>query len=434
MGRIENGVYVYQGLPDDLDSLESYQAIKDITCPPLDDEQSIDLLRALFAKQFSLFYSTGLGKTFVASAYMKAIKNLDPSAKSLMVIKKNQEIQTPQKVTSISGLRCKFLSASLEDLPEVSMLDSIDVLMISHDFLNSPKHMERLLYMITSFKALVVDEVHLLSNISEASSAFMLYCLSNRIEYTLGLTATPVTVDVNQFTKVLKVVSPTYIDNYRKLGSELKRFGMGALPPEINDLFKIRERSLANLESNFIYVTPMSHQIGARGVDLFNITKGPGSVNQINVLAEYIKDHRPLKGLVYAWRSSIYSYVIPCLTSMNIRCAGINGKTPKKERLQILEDFENNKYDCLITDIKEALDMDSSYVVFYEFTPHVKQMVGRADRGLNPKPLEVTFMITLKTDEYGYFLRNVYDISQEVEEILGIDFKEVTKASLKYRR
>ena len=434
MGKIENGVYVYQGLPDDLDSLDSYQAIKDITCPPLDDEQSLDLLRALFIKKFSLFYSTGLGKTFVASAYMKALKNLDPSAKSLMVIKKNQEIQTPQKVTSISGLRCRFLSASLVDLPEISMLESIDVLMISHDFLNSPKHMERLLYMVPSFKSLVVDEVHLLSNLAEASSAFMLYCLSNRIEYTLGLTATPVTVDVNQFTRVLKVVSPSYIDNYRKLGSELKRFGLEALPPEINDLYKIRERSLENLESNFIYITPMSHQIGAKGVDLFNITKGPGSVNQVNTLAEYIKDHRPLKGLVYARRSAIYSYVVPCLRAMNIRCAEINGKTPKNKRLEILEDFKNNLYDCIITDIKEALDMESSYVVFYEFTPHIKQMVGRAERGLNPKPLEVTFMITQKTDEYGYFLRNVYDISQEVEEILGIDFKEVTKASLKYCR
>ena len=71
----EDGVCLYQGLPDDIDSLSSYQAIQNITTPPLDSGQCLDLLRSLFAKRFSVFYNTGLGKTLVASAFMKALKS-----------------------------------------------------------------------------------------------------------------------------------------------------------------------------------------------------------------------------------------------------------------------------------------------------------------------------------------------------------------------
>ena len=40
------------------------------------------------------------------------------------------------------------------------------------------------------------------------------------------------------------------------------------------------------------------------------------------------------------------------------------------------------------------------------------------------------FLFTRDTDEYDYFYRNVYLISQAVQDILKIDFKEVTKMDL----
>ncbi|MGL4950164.1 MAG: DEAD/DEAH box helicase [Anaeroplasmataceae bacterium] len=428
---IEDNVYLYKGLPDDLDRLESYEAIKDLITPPLEQGQSVDLLRALFIKRYALFYATGMGKTYISSAYMKALKNKNHNAKFLMIIKKNQEHETPKKISKISGLTCKVFTASKDKVPTINTLDSCDVLMLTHDSLNSIEHMKSLLFIMDRITAIVADEAHLLSNLEEASSSFMLYSLSKRAEYFLGLTATPITSNISQLPKVLKLVAPMYVTNHKQLGYDLKNYGLSALPKQLNDLFTIRDRTYNNHHGIAEFVESMPHQLNAKGKDLFVVTKGNGATKQADKLVELITVRKPEKGLVYVNRKDVYSFIEPYLKSKGIRCAKINGDTSSDDRNKILSDFKYNEYDVILTNIKEALDMDSSYVIFYEFTAHVKQMIGRAERGLNPKPLDVIFMFTKDTDEYDYFIRNVYEISQEVEDILGIDFREVTRLGFK---
>ena len=69
--------------------------------------------------------------------------------------------------------------------------------------------------------------------------------------------------------------------------------------------------------------------------------------------------------------------------------------------------------------------MDGDYVIFYELSVLIKQILGRVERGLTPKPIEILFMFTLCTGEFDYFERNIFDISQQIQEIFGIDCKEV---------
>ena len=107
----------------------------------------------------------------------------------------------------------------------------------------------------------------------------------------------------------------------------------------------------------------------------------------------------------------------------------IRDSTSRKNRLELLEGFRSGVYDCVITNITTALDLDCDWILFYEFTPHVKQFIGRAERGFTSKQLPVMFLFTRDTDEYDYFYRNVYLISQSVQDILKIDFSEVTKLS-----
>ena len=88
--------------------------------------------------------------------------------------------------------------------------------------------------------------------------------------------------------------------------------------------------------------------------------------------------------------------------------------------------------DAIITNTKESLDMDCNYVIFYEYTPHVSQVIGRAERGFNIKPLDIIWMFTDNTGEYDSFIRNQYNISQEIQEILGTDLRDVLR--LKYNK
>lgn len=430
MGYYENDVYLYQGLPDDLDELKSYKAIGEIINPSLDDQQGVDLLRALFAQRFSLFYATGLGKTYVASAYMKAINNANMDSKFIMFIKKNQNKQTPAKIKSISGLKSIVFDASAGRLPRPDHLDKYDIIMMTHDTLNSAPHMKAIQFLLPRIKGVIADEIHLLSNIEEASSAFMLYAISSRVEYFLGLTATPITSDLEQLARIFKIVNPFYEFNHRKLGSALKRGGLNELPKQMLDMFSVRDRS-QNLRNGILDVIPaMPHQVGAKGKDLFVVTKGEGAFSQANRLVQLIKERKDMKGLVYCNRKEVYRFIVPYLSECGIKVAKINGDTSEQDRDYILEEFRKGNLDVVVTNIKEALDMDSNFVIFYEYTVHVKQMIGRAERGLNPKPVDVIFMVTKDTDEMDYFYRNVYSISQEVEELLDIDFSEVTNTTL----
>lgn len=422
----DDGVYYYQGLPDDLDNLESYDALKDIISPPLKDMQSVDLLRALFMGRYAFFYATGLGKTYLSAAFMKGIRNIRPRAKFLMFVKKSQQSQTPKKIYNISGLKCKFYSAKATDILSIDDVDRYDVIMMTHDSLSSFDHIEKLSRCIDRFDGIIADEAHLLANFEEAISAQQVLYMSQRVKYFIALTATPITRDVEQLARVLKIVAPDAVGNYRKLASNLKQMGLAGMPKNLQDLFVVRDRT-SNRKGYAVWVDPMPHQYGASGRDLFKITKGHGAENQGEALVNLIRDKRPLRGIVYVNLTECYDFLKDYLASHGIRAGIINGKvTDQKVRDKILEDFANDRLDVILTNTKEAVDMDCNYAVFYEYTCHVKQVIGRGERGFDPITFEVFFMFTKETEEFDYFKRNVLEISQEVQELLELDYGEIT--------
>lgn len=421
----DDGVYYYQGLPDDLDNLKSYDAIKSIIDPPLTDNQSVDLLKALLFKRTAILYSTGLGKTYLATAFVKALMNKKGNTKTLMFVLKSQEDETPRKIKNISGLRTKMFTGETRPLLNSSDIDNNDVIMMSHSCLTSLDHMDNLLAYINKFDCLIIDEVHKLTNFETSISGFMLYSIAYSFEYVLALTATPITTDLEQFARLLKLVVPNQTGNFRKLGSSLKRSGLGALTSSLHDNYIVRERDISHHNGIADFIKPMPHQVGADGRDLFKITKGPGAYKQANRVFELINERRPRKGIIYANITEIREFLLEELKKRGVKVEGIFGNTKKEDRARILEKFNNNGLETLIINTKESLDMNSDYVIFYEYTPHVKQVIGRAERGFNMKPLDVIWMFTEDTGEWDSFIRNQYNISQDIQEILGTDLRDV---------
>ena len=73
----------------------------------------------------------------------------------------------------------------------------------------------------------------------------------------------------------------------------------------------------------------------------------------------------------------------------------------------------------------ESLNIEADIVVFYEFTTSVKQVIGRAHRGLEGKTLEIAFIITKDTDEVDYFLKYIYERSLLIQKLLRKDYGEL---------
>ena len=172
-----------------------------------------------------------------------------------------------------------------------------------------------------------------------------------------------------------------------------------------------------------ISVSPSPHQVHCElgGVELFQMCKGDGAVNQVNALIELIAEKKQQndRGLVYISQTTVLRWVCKNLDKTDIRYACINGGTSMEVRSKIEESFATGSYDVILTSVTTAIDLDCEYVVFYEFTVLVNQMIGRAVRGLKPKELDVYFIITKDTNEENYFINNIFAKCQLIRDILG---------------
>ena len=204
------------------------------------------------------------------------------------------------------GLKCTVVTAESRNKLTQFKVDAFDVIMMTHETLSSPDHMLSLMKFMDKFTGIVADEAHLLSNLEEASSAYTLYCLSHRVQYFLSLTATPITTDVEQFARLLKVTDPFDVDNFKKIGYDMKKFGLAGIPSKLRDLFVVRQREFNNHRSLIEMISPMPYQIGARGKNLFLKTKGEGATKQMHRLVCDIRERQPKKGIVYVNIKYVY--------------------------------------------------------------------------------------------------------------------------------
>ena len=416
----------YKGLLDDIGNLSSYEAISEITYPALRDYQAKDLLHILAVKSFICMYDTGLGKTYVAGGFFKALKNAKIGDKFLAITTNSNISSFCKEITKCTGLRCVYYTEGLNRILNPIDVDSHDVIVITHGCLNVVEHMTMLTTVVDQFKAIVVDELHLVSNFNESKRGYMMKSILSRFEYKLGLTATPMTTDESQLAKALHLINPIMVPNWKALSKDLKDYGSGVIDSHLRDLYVVRQREYNRHKGYLVEIEPLPHQVEAVGEELFYITKGEGAYNSFEKVMDIHQSLEGKRGLIYANLTLVQNALYDYLTSMGIKTVVINGKMTRSEKDRRAEAYRNGEFEIVITNITEAIDLTSDYVVFYEFTSHVKQLIGRAERTLDSKELPIYFLVVKDTGEFDYFLRNVYNRCQMVEDLLNFDLKEVT--------
>ena len=417
----------YKGLLDDIDGLQTYQALADITTPSLRDYQCVDLLHLLSVKTFVCMYDTGLGKTFLAGGFLKALKNAKEGNKFLIFTTNAFMEGFAKEITNITGLRCVCYTESPSYVLSPVQLSSVDVVVMTHGCLNVPEHMRALSFYLSEFSAIVVDELHLVSNFNESKRGSMLQSILSRFEYKLGLTATPITTDEQQLAKALHLINPSAVPDWKKFTLDIKNYGSSIIDPSLRDLFIVRQREYNNHKGYLLEVNPLPHQRGAKGEGMFYDTKGYGATNNHEAVYQLTQIHNGQRGLIYSNLKLVQSALCEALLERGVKALVINGDMSREKKSQLAESYRNGDYDVVITNITESIDLTSDYVVFYEYTSHVKQVIGRAERTLESKSLPIYILVTKETDEMDYFYRNVYCKCQIVEDILDMDLSEITK-------
>lgn len=419
----------YKGLLDDIAQLKSYEALSEITYPTLRDYQAIDLLHILAVKSFICMYDTGLGKTYVAGGFFKALKNAKIGDKFLAFTTNSNVSSFCSEISKCTGLRCVFYTESLTNILRPIDIDQYDVIVMTHGCLNIVDHMRTLSLYLHLFNAVVVDELHLVSNFNNSKRGYLMKSILSRFQYKLGLTATPMTTDESQLAKALHMINPDMVPDWKALTRDLKDYGSNVMDSHLMDLFVVRQREFNKHKGFLVEIEPMDYQMGAVGEGMFYKTKGEGAYNSFEKVIEIQTEHFGKKGLIYSNLKNVQKALYDFLVEFGLNVMLINGDMTRAEKDKRAQQYREGNYDIVITNITEAIDLTSDYVIFYEYTSHVKQLIGRAERTLDSKMLPIYFLVVKETGEYDYFIRNVFDRCQIVSDLLGMNLEEVTRFS-----
>lgn len=400
----------------------------------LEDFQTVDIAASLVKKCVIIGHETGMGKTYMASAFMKCLINENKSRKFLMVVKTNQLNETPTKIANATGLRVCTVSSSYDSLSQHILSEDFiksDIVIIAAEVLNVDGAFTMIYKHRKLFCGLIVDEAHEFTNVDGCTRAFRVDCMAKHMEYLMLMTATPMTTKLEQFTTLVYFTDRETFWNTQSLLHGLKK-PQYSFTEDYPGVYIRRSRKDLGIGNNYktksLYVEPTPEQEFVKGKDFRIASKGFGAYPQVQKLVETIKNERPNRGIVYIRHHAVRRFVESYLKEEGIRYACINGQTNMVRRAEISKAFYNNEYDVVLTSVTTSIDLDCDYIFFYEFTSDARQVIGRGERGLVPKTLNIYFLFTLHPREIRSFIKNVYERSLIIQEVLGNDYRELIKA------
>ena len=386
--------------------------------------QNVGVYQALINKKMLLGFDTGTGKTITYAVFVRGLLNRNPEKKHIFVIIHDSIIQAPSDISSLAAVPVEVISGERGEAGRLSNLwERTSIFVMTYESFRNLNVVLFLYNHLTEIESVVVDEAHHCGNWDSSNTAFMIRALTRYISYVDGLSATPATRTNAQFYRIMNLID-------RNLSSQRDESNYGAYL----DRYLPVNRGDYDMKGDYIttseIVTPMPHQVGNIKGDVFRVIKGPNAVNQVERLVKVVLD-RKRKGqsvIVYVHLHCVREWVEQHFRDVGITFESLTGRVTKQaERQRMLDSFNNREVDVLITSVSESLNIDADVVVFYEFTTRIKQVMGRAHRGLAGKRLELVFIITRDTAEVDFFNKYIYKRSMSLQRLLKKDYSEFIK-------
>lgn len=383
--------------------------------------QNLGAYMALTNKKMLLGFDTGMGKTFTYAIIVRGLLNRNPEKKHVFVIIHDSIEQAPSDISALTAVPVAAFGGEAEAAGRLSnMWDRTSIFVLTYESFRNPNVVLFLYNHLPEIESLVVDEAHHVANWDSSNTAFMVRALSRYIPYVDGLSATPATRESRQFYRTMNVID-------RNISSQRDESYNGAY----SDRYLPVNRSDYDMKGNYkpvpVIITPMPHQVGKVKGDVFKTIKGPGAVNQVERLVGLVLERRRQGKsiIVYVHLHAVREWVESHFKDAGITFESLTGRvTKREERQRMLDAFAQREVDVLITSVSESLNIDADVVIFYEFTTRIKQVMGRAHRGLEGKELELLFLITKDTAEVEYFNKYIYRRSITLQRLLRKDYSE----------
>lgn len=387
--------------------------------------QNAGLQSVLLNKKMLLGFDTGTGKTFTYSLIVRALLNRHPEKKHLFIIIHDSIDQALKDVSSLVAAPVAVYSSVDGQLKKLSReWDATSVVIITYEVFQRDDIVLFLYRHLKDVESLVVDEAHHASNWDVSNGAFMLRALAHYVPFVVELSATPVTRDSMQFYRLMNLMD-------RNLSARRDETYMGLY----DDRYMSVNRGDYDIKGKYTVtpeiVSPLPNQVGnIKGV-IFKVLKGTGAYPQAEATVRLVKNRlrQGKRIIIYVHYHDSRQWLEKNLSEAGVSTVSLHGKiTNRDERQEILRRFGDREVNVLLTSVSESLNIDADVVIFYEFTTKLKQVLGRAHRGLSAKELELVFVLTKNTVEIDYFLKYVYARSLTIQKLLGKDYSEFIQA------
>lgn len=414
----------------------------------LTKEQLAATVFSLIIKKNIISFDTGLGKTVIASALINLV--LEKEGRALFILKRTtmEELYKKIKESCKKSIRCGNITNEQSVIDKMickRKADTCNLLVISSDSLANNEVNNYLYGVRNSLTIVIVDEMHLFSNLTSVESRLM-DKLMNKSEYSFALTATPFQRDI------IQLINTGYMLNNNVFGGKKPR-EMYNVFTEYRDgkvtgyknlemLKKIMSKIMFNVTREMLnievdkkckihLVRGKEEWRNKRGNEAFRMIKADTESQPYYKLCELLTTHvgAGRKGLVYINLNEIKSVIFEKLKLLGFRVDIVDGTiSNKKDRERTKERYRRGDIDVLIINTVASLDLEGDFVIFYELTLQYTQMIGRLCRTYEDKQIFIDFIIAEGTYEETFFKNNVYSKVKLLSEICDKDSRELTLA------
>lgn len=403
----------------------------------LSDFQTYSLAASFILEKCVISLDTGLGKTIVAGALI----NLDMSdGRWLFVSKNNNLIQTAKKLNSIVVDRVvQYSSGTIDNVKAlISNCQPNAVIVITYDTLNNLGFLDFLFGIRKSFSGIIIDESHNIGNKGSNRSEILKHMMLNSFKYQYMLTATPLSTNPFQIINQVSMIDPELVPDPEELAMKHTCYTNGKATgyhdlDELADFISIRyisfTREELGLKGNYSLRLHLCESILDKppaDVESLKAEKSLQANNSIqiivNLVSEYVK--RGKHGLIYA-NMTVYKDMLLEKLSDITSCCILDGRVSSTDKNLIQGMYNRGEYSVLISNLEEGADLPSDFIIFYELSVKYKQFIGRGERGLSGKNMDIHFVLIDKSYEVEFFYRNIFKRSLLLEAVCLKDISEI---------
>ncbi len=414
--------------------------------------QSFAIQHSLITKSTLISLATGLGKTMTAIALIDIVlRDISKGTKFMFFCIPTSVDQVRNdfsKYCDLKVLSCTGARDSIFNLVNTP-ITFVDGYVISMEALYSLEFCNWLATNKDFFSIIVIDEAHLVTLDSQIRDICVQ--LRNYCTYMCALTATPLTTDPKQALDLVNMLDRKVISNSRRflepyevrddITFELKGYeGLDDVSDDLFPHYVTFNRKDLNMDgkiNSMIYFTqPNDEQRNCSRSESFELIKLPKDGDQARVLQALVNDkvRRGLRGIVYCRHLAVASMVQELLADINIPANKVNSENTEDEKRRFIPEFNRGVNSVLITSTTTSLNISCDFIIVYEQTVHLSQLLGRAQRGFMPKDIEVDFILMEDTVEIDQFYDNVYKPQVYLRDMLGKDIdvaERINKALIK---